>query len=989
MAPDKSQSPYARSDSPPCSSSAAIGNINNSSFENYSFHDIDISSSLEDNGSRERPCSVQNETVFNLTDSSKEISNQLPPTNQVSEPQSQCARSDSPPCCSSAAIRNLNDSLNCFGKTTLHHMDISSSLEDNSNRDRLCGVQTQTFDKWTDSSNDIFDQQAANNDGQELTSEYASNAGAIFVSASEYSEKKKQIDKLVQNMLGMEQLQRQLEENGSTNEELLDLKLRLEKLNGRLEALGEFLDTLRVQEDQSANRIKEEAEQIEQPRWSNLYSGLNRYRHKAKHTSAEFYQHKSNIIDSLKTLYEPSEPTPAIDDLEKQPALLMVRLLKHQQAGLKWMQFRERQKICGGILADDMGLGKTLSMIALVLASQETKNKKRVDKQRSLEQKWTQEFNRFKTKKMPKFRIFDDEEESEEEKEKYEPPWAQEVVSKVAPSAIKVLTFHGANRREIGLEVFRSYDLVITSYNLLMSEYKRFGNRSLLFAVRWNRVILDEAHIIRNVKTSCCSSVCQLKARCHWALTGTPVQNRAIDVFALLRFLEVPNFRDLQQWKRYLNEGMHAHRRLNFIIKPLMLRRTKQQLQESGDMPALPPLKVELICVQLSEPEMAVYQILSAISQKIFTQFLLQREKGNSDLNYYSLETTPQFIKDIFEAKYTEIYHRFLRSLGYNPGAKIKGIVILVLLLRLRQFCCHPGLMLGMLFGSMTAEDVQNIRVDATDVEGQLKMDVLAELDKYDQPADDEDSFDEDESVPMTSVARRNDVKHENEALEGMREEIVPWDMGDEQPSSSSSANPLDAARALKLLNPQNPIFEFKRSSAKLKLVIDKLEELLTGTNDKIIVTSQWVSYLAIIRKRLQDQSWETLDFNGQLCAKDREVVLRDFSADNDKRVLLLSLTAGGVGLNLNVANHMLMVDLHWNPQLERQAQDRIYRYGQNKPTFIYRYMCQDTVEQRIKALQDYKLEIAKVVLPEEEGGVSARGGGGLNLAELKKLFSM
>jgi len=51
--------------------------------------------------------------------------------------------------------------------------------------------------------------------------------------------------------------------------------------------------------------------------------------------------------------------------------------------------------------------------------------------------------------------------------------------------------------------------------------------------------------------------------------------------------------------------------------------------------------------------------------------------------------------------------------------------------------------------------------------------------------------------------------------------------------------------------------------------------------------------------------------------------------------------------------------------------------------------MCQDTVEQRIKALQDYKLEIAKVVLPEEEGGVSRRGGGGLNLAELKKLFSM
>jgi len=105
-----------------------------------------------------------------------------------------------------------------------------------------------------------------------------------------------------------------------------------------------------------------------------------------------------------------------------------------------------------------------------------------------------------------------------------------------------------------------------------------------------------------------------------------------------------------------------------------------------------------LICVQLSEPEMAVYQILSAISKKIFTQFLRQREQGNSDLNYYALERTPQFMEESFDTKYTEIYHRFLKSLGYNPGAKIKGIVILVLLLRLRQFCCHPGLMLGVSF---------------------------------------------------------------------------------------------------------------------------------------------------------------------------------------------------------------------------------------------------------------------------------------------------
>ncbi|KAH8383259.1 hypothetical protein KR009_007598, partial [Drosophila setifemur] len=851
--------------------------------------------------------------------------------------------------------------------------------------------------------------------------EYANDEDAIFVSAQEYGEKKSQIDQLVQQMLAMEQVRRQLEADGSDNEELADLKQRLEKLNVRLEVLGEFLDTLRVKEDQPVGRIKEDSmPDIETPRWPNLYAGLSRQRDKTKHTLAEFFQHKSNVINSLKMLYEPNEPSPSVEDVAEQPALLTVRLLKHQQSGLRWMQFRERQKISGGILADDMGLGKTLSMIALLVASLEAKQKKRAAKRRALEDKWTKELQRLKVKKTRKFSLFDDEEESPEREEKYEPPkkracsppeeefsdseeedqmasfrypkagtlvvcpmsvmcqWAEEVATKVAPNAIKVLTFHGNNRNDIGIEAFRSYDMVITSYNLLVREHKRFANRSLLFAVHWNRVILDEAHIIRNVKTIGCISVCQLRANYHWALTGTPVQNRAVDVFALLRFLGVPNFLDLQMWRKYLNNGMKAHRRLGAIIKPLLLRRTKQQLQANGVMPALPPIKYQMISVQLSEAEMAVYEILSAISQRIFAQFLSQRDNDNSDLNYYSVEHTPQFIGNNLDEKNMEIYHRFLKFLGYDPSETVQGIVLLVLLLRLRQFCCHPGLMVKMLCGSMTSEEVDCLRSDARDVEGQLKMDVLTELDKLHPPRGDNESFEEECSTIKLEVKE-----------EPIKEEKL-WDHEEVNSHGRSSANPLEPASALKLLNPENPIFKFAQPSAKLKLIIAKLEELLTNTNDKIIVVSQWISYLGVIRQRLHDLSWETLDFTGQLNAEERQLVLREFNVvNNEKRVLLLSLTAGGVGLNLNVANHMLLVDLHWNPQMERQAQDRIYRYGQTKPTFIYRFMCLDTVEQRIKALQEYKLEIAKVVIPDEEGVLAPRGGGGINLVELKKLFSM
>jgi len=370
----------------------------------------------------------------------------------------------------------------------------------------------------------------------------------------------------------------------------------------------------------------------------------------------------------------------------------MVDLMKHQHSAVKWAQFREHQNICGGILADDMGLGKTLVMIALMLADKRMELAREKENEPPVKRVCLNSQAVVCSSTVLQGHSTTDDYHSAGTlvvcPKSVMPQWAQEVASKVAPGAIKVLVLHENNRHAIRLEVVRSFDLIITSYNLLLSELKRFGKSSPLFAVHWNRVILDEAHIIRNEKSRAGISVCHLRARSRWALSGTLVQNRAIDMLALLRFLQVPHFQHLQQWKRYLSQDVLAKRRLNSIITPLILRRTKQHLQEIGDMPALPPLKVELICVQLSEPEMAVYQILSAICKRIFTEFLRQFEN-------YSEDRSPQFINEIFDAKYSKIYLGFLKLFNYDPAVKIKGLVILVLLLRLRQFCCHPGLLLG------------------------------------------------------------------------------------------------------------------------------------------------------------------------------------------------------------------------------------------------------------------------------------------------------
>lgn len=102
-------------------------------------------------------------------------------------------------------------------------------------------------------------------------------------------------------------------------------------------------------------------------------------------------------------------------------------------------------------------------------------------------------------------------------------------------------------------------------------------------------------------------------------------------------------------------------------------------------------------------------------------------------------------------------------------------------------------------------------------------------------------------------------------------------------------------------------------------------------------------------------------------------------------QVMLLSLTAGGVGLNLIGGNHLIVMDPHWNPQLELQAHDRIYRMGQKKSVHIYKVLCEDTIEERIKLLQEKKLSIAQDVL----SGVKRTTNSKLTIDDMKSLFGM
>ncbi len=157
-------------------------------------------------------------------------------------------------------------------------------------------------------------------------------------------------------------------------------------------------------------------------------------------------------------------------------------------------------------------------------------------------------------------------------------------------------------------------------------------------------------------------------------------------------------------------------------------------------------------------------------------------------------------------------------------------------------------------------------------------------------------------------------------------------------------------------------------SSAKLDLLLEFLEEAVADGH-KALVFSQWTSLLDRAEPVLRGAGIGFLRLDGS--TRDRGSVVERFQLDAGPPVLLISLGAGGLGLNLTAADHVFILDPWWNPAVEDQAADRAHRIGQERPVMIYRLVAQDTVEQRVLALQQHKRDLAAAALSGAAGAAS------------------
>merc|ERR1712142_920228 len=475
-------------------------------------------------------------------------------------------------------------------------------------------------------------------------------------------------------------------------------------------------------------------------------------------------------------------------------------------------------------------------------------------------------------------------------------------------------------------------------------------NKNVAFlSVGWKRVILDEAHQVRNPRSQASQSVCRLMAAKRWAVTGTPIQNKELDLYSLIRFLRVDPFDEYKVWKLWVdNKTSMGVTRMNTLVENLLLRRTKSQTSTvtGKAIVELPAKSVVSHPITLSEEEKKVYDRVFGFSQQAMINYM---KKHDEDYVGPSESTASPPKADCNKNnKHDPFAYRPPpptiggAAFGQGDNGDVKAHHLLVLLLRLRQICCHPGLIKTMI-----------------DMESAVNAGL-------------EDGADEDKDL----IAQ----------MSGMA-------IGSSSGAAKSSEDDVDEELERNVLSGNNPIFKETTVSSKIQTlmrevkVLKKKERENGGEMEKVVVVSQWTSMLNIVKKHVATlDNIECAEINGQVPVKLRGDIVNNFNKRNKgPQVMLLSLGAGGVGLNLVGANHLFLLDMHWNPQLESQAYDRIYRVGQIKEVTIHRFLCEGTVEVRIMDLQKKKLALADGILT----GAKKSNANKLTMQDLKSLFEV
>ncbi|KAF9976708.1 hypothetical protein BGZ73_008015 [Actinomortierella ambigua] len=705
-----------------------------------------------------------------------------------------------------------------------------------------------------------------------------------------------------------------------------------------------------------------------------LYDNSSRYGSSSRYVSSAYQKMKTytesdiqkELQDLLSNIKE-MEEIPPEDRLGTPEGMARnMVLLEHQKIGLTWLQKMEDSRNKGGILADDMGLGKTVQSIALMVSRRgEPPKELKVWDNSRVYYAPPPPATLIKTKATlivaPTALVYQ---------------WENEINAKTTPGLLNVYV-HYLRRKSDNLQEIARSDVIITSYGSVAAEMGytdvtgRKDRRAIgpLFKLQFHRIILDEAHLIKNRTTKAAIACTALQATYRWCLTGTPFQNKITELFSLIQFLRIRPYDEYTKFARDISnpiqrlktdqaaetERVSAMHRLQALMKAICLRRSKKDQVDGKPILSLPPRHVNMTNVTFSPDEAAFYHALETRTVDRFNAYV---KAGTVMKNYTN---------------------------------------VLLLLLRLRQACCHPHLIKDFL----KADDADADQGGST----KAKLDKL--LDKLSQTIINRLLKDVDLDSPecpicmdvgeqsvllskcghiycKTCIATHLE-RHEPEdrkcpECRGLTklEEIIPVKEFVHRyrpaPPPALEEDPKGKGKAVEWGEggnddlPEVPAaMDAWMSSAKIDKMVEIVNQVI-AKREKVIVFSQFTTLLTLIERPLADSNIPYLRYDGTINPDQRNKIIQDFmDPTKDYPVILISLKCGSLGLNLVAANHVIMMDPWWNPAIENQAIDRAHRIGQTRSVHVYRLAVPNSVEDRIYRLQQDKQALIDGALGESE----------------------
>ncbi|KAG2592156.1 helicase-like transcription factor CHR28 isoform X5 [Panicum virgatum] len=595
--------------------------------------------------------------------------------------------------------------------------------------------------------------------------------------------------------------------------------------------------------------------------------------------------------------------------------------------------------------------------------------------------------------------------------------WAGELKNKVTSRAnLSFLIYHGSNRTKDPEELTK-YDVVLTTYSIVSMEVpkqsnpdsddeekgkpdrygapvsssgskkrkpssKKTKNKSAaesslpekpLAKVAWFRVILDEAQSIKNYRTQVARACWGLRAKRRWCLSGTPIQNAVEDLYSYFRFLRYDPYAVYKQFCTMIKipisrNPTNGYKKLQVVLKTVMLRRTKATMLDGKPIISLPPKTVSLKTVDFTSEERNFYNTLEVESREQFKEYAAA---GTVKQNYVN---------------------------------------ILLMLLRLRQACDHPHLVRGYESTSNWKSSLEMAKKLPMERQQELLIclqscSAICAL-CNDAPEDAvvticghvfcnqcilEQLTGDDSLCPVsncrvrlntTSLFSRGtlecslsrltcDFKSNNTCMEMIHAEKHPGI--DSSYASSKVRAALDILLSLPKICPTQMIDSKNLIglSSETSDGMGSSEQKQTDTKltEKAIVFSQWTRMLDLLEVHLKASHVTYRRLDGTMSVAARDKAVKDFNTVPEVTVMIMSLKAASLGLNMVAACHVLMLDLWWNPTTEDQAVDRAHRIGQTRPVTVSRLTIKDTVEDRILALQEKKREMVASAFGEDRSG--------------------